>query len=88
MSRDRRPVDRTSVAAVEAWANGARTLTREVRTFVEDALMPRGERRHSRTFLRKMICRRLRELDARIDAIDPAPRAPVPVEAAPAGDSI
>jgi len=85
MSRDRRPVDRTSAASVEAWANDARTLTREVRAFAEDALMPRGERRHSRAYLRKMICRRLRDLDARIDALAPPPRPPAepaPAEAA------
>ena len=71
--RDRKPVDRESPESVAAWARDTRAITREVRTLAEDATMPRGDRQHSRTFLRKMICRRLRELDARIDAIDAAP---------------
>jgi hypothetical protein len=75
MSRDRRHVDLTSPAAVAAWARDARDLTREIRLFAEDATMPSGDRLHARTYLRKMICRRLRELDARIDALTPAPPA-------------
>ncbi len=71
MSRDRSPVDIANPEALAAWAKGARFIAQEVRQLAEDATMPRGERRQSRTFLRKMICRRLRDLDARIDALDP-----------------
>ena len=86
MSRDRRPVDTTSPAALAAWARDARDLTREIRLFAEDATMPSGERLHARVYLRKMICRRLRELDARIDALAPAPDTDEPApETKPGG---
>lgn len=76
MSADRRPVDVTSPAAVEGWVREARELTREIRLLAEDATKPSGERVHARTYLRRMICRRLRDLAARIDAIAPAPPTP------------
>jgi hypothetical protein len=68
------------------WARDARDLTREIRLFAEDATMPSGERLHARVYLRKMICRRLRELDARIDALVPATTADEPApETKPGG---
>jgi hypothetical protein len=81
MSRDRRPVDTTAPTAITTWVHEARDLTREIRLFAEDATLPGSERRQSRVYLRKMICRRLRELDARIDALAPMP--PVADEPAP-----
>jgi hypothetical protein len=85
--RDRSPLDRSSPAAVAAWASEARDITREIRLFAEDATLPGGERIHARLYLRKMICRRLRELDARIDRIDasaPSAEEPAP-ETKPGG---
>lgn len=60
-----------TVGALAAALTGMRELTREIRLLAEDATLPGGERLHARKYLRKMICRRLRELDARINAIEP-----------------
>lgn len=74
--RDRTPVNVGDPAALAATLAGMRELSRDIRLLAEDATLPGGERIHARTYLRKMICRRLRELDARIDALDPAKGAP------------
>jgi hypothetical protein len=65
------PVGGVGVVGVENGVVVAVTLPRELRLFAEDSTLPGGERVHARAYLRKMICRRLRALDAQIDAIDP-----------------
>lgn len=71
MSRDRTPVNVGDPQALAATLAGMRDLSREIRLFAEDATLPGGERVHARLYLRKMICRRLRELDARINMLGP-----------------
>jgi hypothetical protein len=91
--RSRRPIDATP-EALAAWARGLAPLVREIRAFAEDATMPRGERRHSRTHLRKMLCRRLRDLESGLEALAPGAVGPferppcdvaIAPEAAPGG---
>lgn len=78
--RDRAPMATSSPADVAAWARAARGLARDIRELAEDATAPRGERRQSRTFLRKMICRRLRDLDAKIDALATSTSSDTPAD--------
>ena len=68
-----RPVDRSDGPAVAIWGHIARGLVSEVRDLACDATRGRNERVRSRRHLRRMICRTLRELDARLNAIDPPP---------------
>lgn len=70
--RERKPINASDPQALAATLTGMKELTRDIRLFAEDATLPGGERVHARVYLRKMICRRLRELDARIDALGSA----------------
>ncbi len=58
-----RPLD------AQAWAAETRALVNVLRDLAFDGVAPRGQRRHSRTYLRRMLRNRLHTLDARIDLI-------------------
>ena len=82
------PVDPSSPAALGAWLSSVRGLTEVLKAFLLDATLPRGERVHSRKYLRRFGLRRFHDLEAQLTAIDPAlpPDAgPAPAETAPLG---
>jgi hypothetical protein len=56
-----------------AYAAEIRPFVAELRALAEDATAPPGERVHSRPFLRRDILKKLREVEARLDAAIPSP---------------
>ena len=54
-----------------AWGAETRALLAALRALAFDGVAPRGERKHSRHYLRRTLKARLRALETRIDAIDP-----------------
>ena len=61
-------VQTTDPAALAAYANELRPIVGDLRALAEDATASPGERVHSRPFLRNNMLKKLRSLEARINA--------------------
>ena len=57
--------------ALATWAGEVLAVVALVRQLSEDATAPAGERVRSRKYLRRMLCRRLRDLEARVRVLCP-----------------
>ena len=66
--RIRSAIQTTDPAALAAYAELLRPVVTNLRALVEDATATPGDRLHSRVFLRREALKRLRELEARIEA--------------------
>jgi hypothetical protein len=66
-------VQTTDPAALAAYAGELRPIVATLRTLAEDATAAKPV--YSREHLREQILKRIRELDARIDAAAPPPNA-------------
>ena len=69
----RRVVPTTDPAALATFALSLQPLMKEVRTLADDATIAPGQRVHSRVYLRKGIFKALRELEARLQAVEATP---------------
>jgi hypothetical protein len=74
--RIRAAVQTTDPVALAAYAGELRPIVADLRALAEDATAPPGERVHSRPFLRRDILKKLRALEAWINAA--APISPPP----------
>ncbi len=66
--RHHAPVEQTP-EGLKTWAAELCTLVAQIRPLAEDATARKGQRVRSRRYLREMLCRRLREIEARARAI-------------------
>jgi hypothetical protein len=70
--RLRAPVMTADPAALAAYAAELRPVVASLRELAEDATVRPAQRIHGRLYLRQAMLRRLRELEARIEAAAPA----------------
>lgn len=66
--RIRAAVQTTDPAALAAYAEALRPVVASLRALVEDATAEPSKRVHARTFLRDNMLKKIRELEARIEA--------------------
>lgn len=67
------PVATSDPAALAAYAAELRPVVASLRELAEDATVRPAQRVHGRLYLRQAMLRRLRELEARLEAAAPAP---------------
>ena len=66
--RIRAAVQTTDPAALAAYAEALRPVVAGLRVLIEDATAEPSKRIHARTFLRDNMLKKIRELEARIEA--------------------
>jgi len=66
--RIRAIVQTTDPAALAAYAGALRPVVASLRVLVEDATAEPSKRVHARTYLRESMLKKIRELEARIEA--------------------
>lgn len=71
--RLRAPVETSDPAALAMYAGALRPVVASLRALAEDATAAPSQRVHSRAYLRRDMLKRIREIEARIDAAAPAP---------------
>ncbi len=64
-------LDLTDPEARRAWGEEMRSLVQVIRALSFDGVAPRGERQHSRQYLRRTLRTRLRAMEARINLVAP-----------------
>jgi hypothetical protein len=79
--RLRAAVQTTDPAALAAYADLLRPVVTNLRALVEEATATPSDRLHSRIFLRREALKRLRELEARINAAAKLQAEPITLRA-------
>ncbi len=77
------PVDLSNPASLSVWAGQVHVQIDALRPLVQDATMRHGLRRQSRRYLRRMMCRILRDVEVLVDVITAPPQAAVVEPASP-----